>query len=325
MSINEDQDTGTPGDMAILSVECDEQKINHGDEISFCIYKKGTIPNGINKTDEGTGTKERGKSKVECNWYYKYEDPDYPAVNNTGPSYFFEAYSNCMDVVTSGKEFTTKWLRIDNARLNQLEGMIMASLQQQQKIKLKTLFNNKTNKLAEIIYDNRNALDGDSKKYLDGSANEAKQKIQSILDDITVYRDIDPTLMGNVFTNAGLSPDRFLDGLTIGSNIYVKQGQIPSVFLFHHRIEAAFLGHEAIHAIQARAFETTAGDRERKARFITFCANNAYKAETNRYEEVAYRFGGRAEPDFYLEQSGIRRPAPSIPILEDPATSVFWY
>jgi hypothetical protein len=85
---------------------------------------------------------------------------------------------------------------------------------------------------------------------------------------------------------------------------------------------------EIIFNKQARAFKISGSvaESERKARFITFCANNAYKAETNRYEEAAYRFGGAPDRphDFYLEQSGSQRPAPSTPILQDSSIPDFW-
>jgi hypothetical protein len=332
-----DTDTGTPGGTAILSVECDEQKINPGDKISFCIYKKGTIPNGINKTHEGIGEKEPDKSKAECNWYYKYEDTDYPAINNTGPSYFFEAYSNCMDVVTSGKEFTTKWLRIDDVGLNLLERRLINKIQQEQQAqqqqqlqqniititRLQDLFHNKTDILARIIYNNSNALDADSQVYLK-KFSDPEAQILSILNDITVYGNIPSQIMASAFASVGLPPNRFLEALSIGDHIYTNGDSNPPLVPPTSRNGAALLGHEAIHSIQARAFKTSGAPSEQKARFITFCANNAYKAETNRYEEAAYRFDGKAEPDFYLEQTGRQRQAPSMPILEDPNISVFW-
>jgi hypothetical protein len=167
--------------------------------------------------------------------------------------------------------------------------------------KLKELFHNKTDVLAGIIYSHLSDLDNDSQEYLKGFP-DPKQQIQDILDNITVYMGIIPAIIGQAFINAGLPPDRFLDALSIGDNVYVRNGAIPLVFLpnnLQHKDPAALLAHEAIHSIQARAFKTDAGDHERKVRFITFCANNAYKAFTNRYEETAYKFGGGIPVDFY--------------------------
>jgi hypothetical protein len=131
-NIRDNTDTGTPGDMATLSVECDETKIHIDDEITFNIYKKGAVPNGVNRIDGGTGTKKAGISKVGWDWYYKYEDKDYPVTESAPrPVYFFEAFSNCMDVVTSGKEFTTVWVRLDNAKLQQLETDVQTGMQTQ--------------------------------------------------------------------------------------------------------------------------------------------------------------------------------------------------
>jgi hypothetical protein len=306
--IHSDTDTGTPGDMATLSVECDGTKIHTDDEIIFDIYKKGAVPNRVNRINGGTGTKKANEPKVGWDWYYRYEDKDYPAAESAPrPVYFFEAFSNCMDVVTSGKEFTTAWVRLDDAKLQRLESDVQIGMQNQTQTqyvikKLKDLFHNKTNVLARIIYDHLGDLDDDSQEYLKGFP-DPKQQIQDILDNITVYMGITPAIMGPAFENAGLPPDRFLDALSIGDNIYVREFKIPPVFASGHQAEAAFLGHEAIHSMQARAFKTTAGGRERKARFITFCANNAYTVGTNRYEKAAYEFGGGAPDGFYPSQS----------------------
>jgi hypothetical protein len=306
LSTKDDQDTGTPGDMAMLSVECDETKIHTDDEIIFDIYKKGAVPNGVNRIDGGKGTKKADISKVEWEWYYRYEDKDYPATDSTPrPVYFFEAFSNCMDVVTSGKEFTTAWVRLDDAKLQDLERDVQNGMQNQTQYvikKLKELFHNKTDVLAGIINDHLSDLDNDSQEYLK-SFPDPKQQIQDILDNITVHMGITDDIMGRAFRDAGLPPDRFLDGLTIGDNIYVRKNEIPSVFSSTDKAKAAFLAHEAIHSIQAKAFKTDAGGRERKARFITFCANNAYMADTNRYEKVAYKFGGGVPRNFYRPAS----------------------
>jgi hypothetical protein len=193
--------------------------------------------------------------------------------------------------------------------------------------KLKELFHNKTDVLAGIIYDHLSDLDNDSQEYLK-SFPDPKQQIQDILDNITVHMGIIPAIMGQAFINAGLPPDRFLAALSIGDNVYVRDGAIPPVFLpnnIDHKTQAALLAHEAIHSIQARAFKTVAGDRERKARFITFCANNAYKAFTNRYEETAYKFGGDAPYGFYSPPPpGRSSTSPSPQILLESGIPDYW-
>jgi len=158
----------------------------------------------------------------------------------------------------------------------------------QQIVKLKDLINTKN--LADIIMKNRSSLDQNTNRFISklGLTNSGRaKKLDKLLNNVTVYAGVDAALTDKIVTNLSGGNQSFLDGLTIGNNIYMRDG----IGTVDENI-AALLGHEAIHSIQTVAAGKTA--------FLNYSAVMPYTRE-NKFELSAYKFGGSFDPEAFSD------------------------
>ena len=193
------------------------------------------------------------------------------------------------------------------------------------KKRLKDLVN--TRNLARIMTDprNRNYLDQNTRKWMDGfrNPNRLERVVRRRLNRTKVIYGADRTMMNRHLSNAGAGfrVKQNMSGVGIGRTIYRTDGP-PNPM---NRSEAAFLGHEGAHGIQAKAH----GDLGSFDQAYTKALNNTGKDPQekylkNEYERAAYSFGPNeaGAPSFDTSLAGEANA--SGPVLLDPANQGWW-
>ena len=119
----------------------------------------------------------------------------------------------------------------------------------------------------------------------------------------------------------GAEPARSMSGVGIGRTIYRTGGPPNSM----NRSEAAFLGHEGVHGIQAKAH----GGLGSFDQAYTQAMNNTGKDPPeqyleNEYERAAYSFGHNKAGVPSFDNSLAREANASGPVLLDPVNQGWW-
>jgi hypothetical protein len=168
----------------------------------------------------------------------------------------------------------------------------------EQTTSLKSLVNTKN--LANIMVQNRSALDKDTNRFISrlGFTNKIRaKKLEALLNNVTVYAGVDADLADNIINTLSGGNQEFFDGLSIGNNIYMRD-TIGTV----DPDTADLLGHEAVHSIQVVAVGKTA--------FANYSANIPY-TDANKFELAAYKFGGGITPSDFPSLEGYKQILPS--------------
>ncbi len=138
-----------------------------------------------------------------------------------------------------------------------------------------------TRNQAEIYMKNIGEFEQLTSDYilsLGKNSSERLDALTNILNDVTIYSDIDSNTFNSIITGN-------VDGVTFGRNIYLKD----NISAMDAAI-ANLLGHECIHTMQAEMLGTTD--------FINQWSNKWYN-DSNSFEVEAYKFGGYiAYPEF---------------------------
>ena len=194
------------------------------------------------------------------------------------------------------------------------------------KKRLKDLVN--TRNLARIMTDpkNRNYHDQNTRKWMNGfrNPNRLERVVRRRLNRTKVIYGADRTMMNRHLNKAGAGfrVKQNMSGVGIGRTIYRTDGP-PNPM---NRSEAAFLGHEGAHGIQAKAH----GGLGSFDQAYTQAMNNTGKDPQekylkNEYERAAYSFGPQTRlgsPGF--SNSLARAAGESAPVLLNSANTGWW-
>jgi len=144
---------------------------------------------------------------------------------------------------------------------------------------LGTLVN--TDNLAAIISSNTSALDPTTAAYVDGLTTT---QLAAELSNVTVAVGVDKASVMSTVSNYGVTLPSGTDAITVGNTIMVfdtmptnSNGRVTE------QDDAALLGHESIHALQASARGST------EAFLSDYISGGSYS--TNPLEQSAYNFG----------------------------------
>ena len=193
------------------------------------------------------------------------------------------------------------------------------------KKRLKDLVN--TRNLARIMTDprNRNYLDQNTRKWMDGfrNPNRLERVVRRRLNRTKVIYGADPNTMNRHLSSAGAGfrVQQGMSGVGIGRTIYRTGGQ-PNPM---NRSEAALLGHEGVHGIQAKAH----GGLGNFDQAYTQAMNNGRENPQeqyleNEYERAAYSFGPNERRTDSFDSSLAGEANASGPVLLDPANQGWW-
>ena len=193
------------------------------------------------------------------------------------------------------------------------------------KKRLKDLVN--TRNLARIMTDpkNRNYHDQNTRKWMNGfrNPNRLERVVRRRLNRTKVIYGADRTMMNRHLRNAGAGfrVKQNMSGVGIGRTIYRTDGP-PNPM---NRSEAAFLGHEGVHGVQAKAH----GDLGSFDQAYTKAMNNKGKDPLekylkNEYERAAYSFGPNKQTFPSFDNSLAGEANASGPVLLDPANQGWW-
>ena len=193
------------------------------------------------------------------------------------------------------------------------------------KKRLKDLVN--TRNLARIMTDpkNRNYHDQNTRKWMNGFRNPRRLErvVRRRLNRTKVIYGADPNTMNRHLRNAGAGfrVKQNASGVGIGRTIY-RTGGPPNPM---NRSEAAFLGHEGVHGVQAKAH----GSLGSFDQAYTKAMNNKGKDPQekylqNEYERAAYSFGHNKAGDDSFDNSLARAAGESSPVLLNPANTGWW-
>jgi hypothetical protein len=187
---------------------------------------------------------------------------------------------------------------LDDTIIDNAEVALQQTVPAGQTFQLKKLVN--TNNLANIMVQNRSALDKDTNRFISrlGFTNKKRaEKLEALLNNVTVYAGVNANIADNIVSTLSGGNQEFLDGLSIGNNIYMRD-TIGTV----DPDTADLLGHEAVHSIQAAAVGKTA--------FANYSVNMPY-TDANKFELAAYKFGGGITPSDFPSLAGYKQILPS--------------
>ena len=153
--------------------------------------------------------------------------------------------------------------------------------------------------------------------------NRLERVVRRRLNRTKVIYGADPNTMNRHLNKAGAGfrVQQGMSGVGIGRTIYRTDGPPNSM----NRSEAAFLGHEGVHGIQAKAH----GNLGSFDQAYTQALNNTGKDPQeqyleNEYERAAYSFGPNEAGAPSFDTSLAREANASGPVLLDPANQGWW-
>ena len=194
------------------------------------------------------------------------------------------------------------------------------------KKRLKDLVN--TRNLAPIMTDprNRNYLDQNTRKWMDGfrNPNRLERVVRRRLNRTKVIYGADRTMMNRHLSGAGAGfrVKQTMSGVGIGRTIYRTDGP-PNPM---NRSEAALLGHEGVHGVQAKAHGGLGSFDQAYTQAMNNGGNNPQeKYLENEYERAAYSFGPQTRLDSPGFSNSLALAAgESSPVLLNPANTGWW-